>query len=100
MRIITRFHLMLLLMVMIGSLGVRIEARAQDDTPPLEMLVEGNTEFTFDLYHRLDDEADNIIFSPYSISTALALVDAGARGETERQITKQKDPVRRHRWAG
>lgn len=93
MRKITRFHPMLLLIVMLGGLGVGIEARAQNDTSPtpkapstLAMLVDGNTQFTFDLYHRLGDEADNIIYSPYSISTALALVYAGARTETERQI--------------
>ena len=50
----------------------------------------GNTDFAFALYGKLKGEPkaakDNIFFSPYSISTALALVYAGSRGETEKQM--------------
>ena len=49
-------------------------------------LVNGNTAFAFDLYHALAFQAGNLFYSPYSISLALAMTYAGARGETERQM--------------
>ena len=52
----------------------------------ISMLVDGNTEFTFDLYRELKDSEGNFFFSPYSISTALAMTYSGARGETEQQM--------------
>lgn len=51
-----------------------------------EALAAGNTAFAFDLYQALRAEAGNLFFSPYSLSSALAMVYAGARGETERQM--------------
>ena len=48
----------------------------------------GNTAFAFDLYRAVNDSDDNIFFSPYSISLALAKAYAGARGDTERQIAE------------
>ena len=49
-------------------------------------LADGNTAFAFDLYQALQSEKGNLFFSPYSISTALAMTYAGARGETEQQM--------------
>ena len=49
-------------------------------------LVSGNSAFAFDLYHALAEEEGNLFCSPYSISAALAMTYAGARGETERQM--------------
>lgn len=56
-----------------------------DDTD-LTMLVNGNSDFAFDLYRSLNKEDDNIFYSPYSMSLALAMTYAGARGETEQQM--------------
>ena len=53
-----------------------------------QSLVEGNTAFALDLYGQLKGEPGNLFFSPYSISTALAMTYAGARGETEKQMGK------------
>lgn len=53
---------------------------------PLEALVRGNSAFALDLYAALCAEEGNLFFSPYSISLALAMTYAGARGETERQM--------------
>ena len=56
--------------------------------PGLAELVKGNTAFAFDLYQMLAvAEGGNFFYSPYSISAALAMVYAGARGETEQQMT-------------
>jgi len=49
-------------------------------------LVGGNSAFAFDLYQTLSEEDGNLFYSPYSISLALAMTYAGARGETEQQI--------------
>jgi serpin B len=54
----------------------------------LETLVDGNSAFAFDLYQELTKEDGNVFFSPYSISLALAMTYAGARGETESQMAE------------
>jgi len=48
----------------------------------------GNNRFALQLYQKLQSEGGNLFFSPYSISTALAMVYAGARGETREQMAK------------
>jgi serpin B len=54
----------------------------------LTELTAGNTEFTLDLYQQLKEEDGNIFYSPYSLSAALAMTYAGARGETEQQMAE------------
>ena len=51
-------------------------------------LVRGNSAFAFDLYQNLRDNNGNLFYSPYSISLALAMTYAGARGETEHQMAE------------
>jgi serpin B len=52
----------------------------------LSALVEGNAAFATDLYAALRRGPGNLFFSPYSISTALAMTYAGAAGETASQM--------------
>jgi serpin B len=52
----------------------------------LTELADGNAAFAFDLYHTLRGEGGNLFFSPYSISTALAMTYAGSAGETASQM--------------
>lgn len=53
----------------------------------LRELAAGNTGFAFDLYHALRrNQEGNLFYSPYSISLALAMTYAGARGETEQEM--------------
>ncbi|MGD9098925.1 MAG: serpin family protein [Anaerolineae bacterium] len=51
-------------------------------------LVDGNSAFAFDLYQALRGQKGNLFYSPYSISLALAMTYAGARGETARQMAE------------
>jgi serine protease inhibitor len=51
-----------------------------------EAVADGNTEFALDLYARLRTADGNLFLAPHSLSTALAMTYAGARGETERQM--------------
>ena len=55
---------------------------------PVKAQVQGNNAFALDLYARLKDKPGNLFLSPYSISTALAMTYAGARGNTEAQMAK------------
>lgn len=52
--------------------------------------VTGNNEFAYDLLLKLKEKkpGDNLFFSPFSISSALAMTYAGARNETKIQICK------------
>ena len=51
-------------------------------------LVAGNSAFAFDLYQAFRGQGGNLFYSPHSISLALAMTYAGARGETERQMAE------------
>jgi serpin B len=53
-----------------------------------EAVVKGNNKFGFDLYARLRTSEGNLFFSPYSISTALSMTYAGAKGETATEMAK------------
>jgi serpin B len=51
-------------------------------------MVDGNNAFAVDLYSRLRSQNGNLFFSPESISTALAMTYAGARGQTAAEMEK------------
>ena len=57
-------------------------------TPGIKSTVDGNTAFALDLYQKLKDRPGNLFFSPYSISTSLAMTYAGARGQTEDEMAQ------------
>ena len=54
----------------------------------LDSVVSGNTHFAFELYAALKADEGNLFFSPYSISTALAMTYAGARHNTAEQMAQ------------
>lgn len=58
------------------------------DTPPVEVSAMP-TDFALDAYRRLAaDRAGNLFFSPYSVSSALAMTYAGAAGRTKDEMSK------------
>jgi serpin B len=64
---------------------LRSLGRKRPDTEA-NAVVQGNTAFALDLYAELKAARGNLFFSPYSISTALAVTYAGARGNTAEQM--------------
>ena len=62
-----------------------VSARETDD---LKAVAAGNVKFALKLYDQLNNQKGNLFLSPYSISTALAMTYAGARGETETEMAK------------
>ena len=51
-------------------------------------MVEGDNAFAVALYGQLRNQSGNLFFSPESISTALAMAYAGARGDTASEMAK------------
>jgi serpin B len=72
--------------------GVAAQAVRANETPltnaQINTLIHDNSSFALAFYRQLHTSEGNLFFSPYSISTALALVYGGARGETEKQMAK------------
>ncbi len=63
------------------------EQKPKPDTGAgLDALADANTAFALDLFAALRKDEGNLFFSPYSISTALAMTRAGARNETAGQM--------------
>jgi len=74
-----------LAMLMVALIGRPADSLGASDTTAL---VAGNTAFALDLYARLKSADGNLFFSPYSISTCLAMTYAGARGSTATQMAR------------
>jgi serpin B len=64
------------------------EGKKEISSEDLAAVVEGNNRFAFDLYHQLGQKPGNKFFSPYSISTALGMTYAGARGNTAKEMAQ------------
>jgi len=57
-----------------------------DSESNISNFVNSSNQFAFDLYSILKGEERNIFFSPYSLSTAMAMAYEGARGQTSEEI--------------
>jgi serpin B len=54
----------------------------------IQSVVNANNQFAFDLYSRYSSKDGNVFFSPYSITTALAMTYEGAHGQTATEMQK------------
>lgn len=60
----------------------------QVDPADKQTLVDGNTDFALDLYQQIADDHDNLFYSPFSMSVALSMTYAGARGDTAAEMAQ------------
>lgn len=65
-------------------------SRASPSAPQVDQddVVAGNNDFAFALHQALRGSSGNLMTSPYSISLALGMAWAGARGRTESQLAR------------
>ena len=95
--------LLITVVLLFGLTGCETEITADtqgsgtSDTPPLapavpiskaSPIIEASNQFALDFYANLKDKkaGENIFFSPYSISTVMAMLYEGARNETASEI--------------
>ena len=96
-----KFIMIFLIILIVGGLtaGVIALYPYNPTAPPLALeegftesgmqeVVSANNEFAFDLYNeiKLEKPSDNILFSPYSLSSAFAMVYEGAKENTKEEI--------------
>jgi serpin B len=72
----------------VTSSGFAQKAREMNPDENTSLVALGNNRFALQLYQKLRDSEGNLFFSPYSISTALAMTYAGARGQTQEQMAQ------------
>ena len=77
----------------INHQALPIEVKALTSTPEgIAEVVTANNQFAIDMYQQINGKSEqvdeNVFFSPYSLSTAMAMLYAAAEGETKAQIQK------------
>ncbi len=80
--------LLLFVMPLLVAPSFAMSRPVQQEEESMAALAEANTAFAFDLYQQIRGEEGNLFYSPYSISQAVALIYAGANGETAAQIAE------------
>lgn len=76
---------LLLLTTTLLGLVVQEKLNAQNDN---NQASEAINKFTFDMYKQVSKEGENLFFSPYSISSALAMTYAGAESVSKDEMQK------------
>jgi serpin B len=71
-----------------AGVGLLTAKEPEAKKPDVAAVVKGNNQFAFDLYAQLRKQDGNLFFAPNSISTALAMTYAGARGDTADEMAK------------
>src|SRR5262245_52961525 len=78
------FFKMLTAAAIVGGSGADLMAQGDD----AGRLIAGNTAFAVDLYGKVREGGGNRFLSPFSVSNALAMTYAGARGQTADEMAK------------
>lgn len=68
------------------TLAVGMLAMTDDGGPDAKAVAGGSNGFGLSLYGKLKEKDGNLAFSPASVSTAMAMVYAGAKGETATEM--------------
>ena len=71
-----------LFLLALGVLFLSPVASAQE----INSVIKANNQFAFDLYSKYRSKEGNVFYSPYSISSALAMTYEGARGTTAEEM--------------
>jgi serine protease inhibitor len=74
------------LVCMLGSGAAAFPAESADKNSGAASVASGSNAFALDMYGIIRKKDGNLFFSPFSISTALAMTYAGARGQTAKQM--------------
>lgn len=81
-----------MLLISLNNTAIPAQAQGKKTQPQLVKnaysLAESNNQFAFDLYKQLAVQEGNLFFSPFSISTALAITYNGAAGKTKSEMAK------------
>ena len=72
--------------IMVSANSLAMDNPMAKENMNKKIIVDGNNKFALELFAKLQSTKGNLFFSPYSISTALAMAHAGARNETESQM--------------
>jgi serpin B len=80
-------------LILIVVLGIFLYACTRQNTPASDNdltfnnnVVDANNHFASDLYSKYQSKEGNMFFSPYSISSALAMTYEGAKGQTAEEM--------------
>ena len=77
----------LFIMVLLGIFMCSVTAaRAAVSEKDIQSAMSGNNAFALQIYEQLRNQEGNLVFSPYSISSSVAMAYAGSRGTTKAQM--------------
>jgi serpin B len=89
-----KFVVILILIVLLPVTCCKSKNKISDSHNPMKesasisAISEANNEFALSLYKKTGDEEKNIVFSPFSIGSALAVTYAGARANTAKEMAQ------------
>ncbi|MBN9518697.1 serpin family protein [bacterium] len=83
----TRLSAAWVALVLVGVAAAQPPAAPGVPDADLKSVVDGNNAFALDLYRGVSERAGgNVVLSPYSVASALAMTTAGARGKTAEEM--------------
>ncbi len=84
------FTFIFIFLMMLASCSHRAykEGTDMDQGTEISKIAQGNNQFALDLLKEIPYESANMVISPFSISTALAMTYVGARNETLREMAE------------